>query len=414
VVTVQRPWKKPASPGLGDKQHEERKMKKAIAAAAGLMLVGAMVGTASAAVSFSGDARARLLVQENYDLGKTVTLADGSVARDNEKENKVTSRVRLNFRGEAEGGAYVVARVRAANGTWGDGGMTTVDTDRAYVGVPMGNTLLNAGRLQYDLLRSTSFFEQDKDVDGLEFRINATENATFGLWYFVNAEGYVSNPADAAAADNSNSDNDISRYGGYGALNFSGGWATRLGIVYEDNQQTDNDDDDGVYGGIEFMGPAGPLAMSGALAFDDRLEDTGYGAFLKGGMNFGATSVALNVGFTKDGFVTDGDFGFIMLGGGQSMSPGNLILGVNGDTWWVGVPVSFAVSEMLTLQANLAYADFDEGGDGIEISGSAIYKISDGCSVDLDVGYFAWSEPDDIAFEGEDPFGAGLTFNVSF
>ena len=67
-----------------------------------------------------------------------------------------------------------------------------------------------------------------------------------------------------------------------------------------------------------------------------------------------------------------------------------------GDTWWIGVPVSFAVSEMLTLQANLAYADFDMNGDGVEISGSAIYAISDGAAVDLDIGYFAWSAPDEV------------------
>jgi hypothetical protein len=130
-------------------------------------------------------------------------------------------------------------------------------------------------------------------------------------------------------------------------------------------------------------------------------------------MNFGAASAGVNVGFTSDGFVTDGDFGFIMLGGGQSITPSSLILGTQGDTWWIGVPVSFAVSEMLTLQGNLAWADFDTNGDGFEISGSAIYAISDGCSVDLDVGYFAWSAPDEVQNE-EDPFGAGLTFNVSF
>ncbi len=383
-------------------------MKKVIAAAAGLMLVGAMVGTASAAVSFSGDARARFLFQSDYDLGGTTTDEEtGAVSRVNEKENKVTSRFRLQARGEAAGGAYAVGRVKLGDGTWdgGGSGTTSASADKAYIGVPMGNTLLMAGRLYYDLLRSTAFFDQDNGADGLEFRINATENATIGLWYFIDSEGFQTATGD--------SDDDIARYGGYAALNFAGDWSTRLGIVYEDNQQTENDDDDGVYGGIEFMGPAGPLAMSGALAFDDRLVDTGYGGFLEGEMNFGATSVALNVGFTADGFVTDGDFGFIMLGGGQSMSPSNLILGKNGDTWWIGVPVSFAVSEMLTLQGNLAYADFDTGGDGFEISGSAIYKISDGCSVDLDVGYFAWSAPDEVE-NPEDPFGAGLTFNVSF
>jgi hypothetical protein len=387
-------------------------MKKVIAAAAGLMLVGAMVGTASAAVSFGGDARVRALYQSDYDLGATTTDEEtGAVSRVNEKENKVTQRYRLQARGEAAGGAYAIGRFRAGNGTWdgGNSGTTGVDADKAYIGVPMGMTELIAGRFYYDLLKSTAFFDQDNGADGLEFKIMPTENATIGLWYFVDYEAFQNG--------DSVNDNDINRYGIYADLSFAGGWSTRLGVFNEDNQLDAEDDVvtlDGAYGGIEFMGPAGPLAMSGALAFDDRTEeDTGYGGFLKGGMNFGATSVALNVGFTKDGFVTDGDFGFIMLGGGQSMSPSNLILGKQGDTWWIGVPVSFAVSEMLTLQGNLAYADFDENGDGFEISGSAIYKISDGCTVDLDVGYFAWSAPDSFDNE-QDPFGAGLTFEVKF
>ena len=57
-----------------------------------------------------------------------------------------------------------------------------------------------------------------------------------------------------------------------------------------------------------------------------------------------------------------------------------------GDTRWIGIPLSFAVSEMLTLQGNLVYAVFDGTGEGFEISGSTIYAISDGASVDLDIG----------------------------
>ena len=46
-------------------------MKKVIAAAAGLMLVGTMVGSASADVSFGGDARARAYYQQDYDFGSS-------------------------------------------------------------------------------------------------------------------------------------------------------------------------------------------------------------------------------------------------------------------------------------------------------------------------------------------------------
>jgi hypothetical protein len=387
-------------------------MKKVIAAAAGLMLVGAMVGTASAAVSIKGDARARFYFQSNYDLGQTENVedADGNVIgtqRKDEKNNKVASRVRVEFRGEAAGGAYAVGRIGIGNGTW-DGGASTTDVetlDKGYIGVPMGMTLLEAGILPTQGLESTKFFQQDVTRDGLSFYIMPSDMAKITLGYYVDYE--------AAANGDLVNDNDITQWALWAESKFAGDWATRLGIMYEDNQLVDNDDADGAYGGIEFMGPAGPVALSGALAFDDRNVDTGYGGFLKGMMNFGAASAGLNVGFTSDGFVTDGDFGFIMLGGGQSISPSNLILGKQGDTFWIGVPISFAVSEMLTLQANLAYADFDNNGDGFEISGSAIYAISDGCSVDLDVGYFAWSAPDEVQNE-EDPFGAGLTFNVSF
>ncbi len=166
-------------------------------------------------------------------------------------------------------------------------------------------------------------------------------------------------PYEAAVNGDLVDDNDISQFALWVESKFAGGWATRLGVMYEDNQVSEADEDDGAYGGIEFMGPAGPVAMSGALAFDDRNVDTGYGGFLKGMMNFGAASAGVNIGWVQDGFVTDGDFGFIMLGGGQSMSPSSLILGAQGDTFWIGVPISFAVSELLTLQANLVYADFD-------------------------------------------------------
>ena len=384
-------------------------MKKVIAAAAGLMLVGAMVGTASAAVSIKGDARARFYFQSNYDLGATTTDEEtGAVTRVNEKENKVASRVRMEMRGEAAGGAYAVGRLAIGNGTWDGGNSGTNDVgvaDKAYIGVPMGMTELLAGRLPTQGLESTAFFEQDITRDGLSYHINPSDMAKITLGYYI--------PYEAAANGDLVNDNDITQWALWVQSQFAGGWATRLGVMYEDNQVTDLDEDDGAYGGIEFMGPAGPVAMSGALAFDDRNVDTGYGGFLKGMMNFGAASAGVNVGFTSDGFVTDGDFGFIMLGGGQSISPSSLILGTQGDTWWIGVPISFAVSELLTLQANLVWADFDTNGDGFEISGSAIYAISDGCSVDLDVGYFAWSAPDEVQNE-EDPFGAGLTFNVSF
>ncbi|MFC1832603.1 hypothetical protein ACFL0S_11375 [Thermodesulfobacteriota bacterium] len=391
-------------------------MKKVIAAAAGLMLVGTMVGSASADVSFGGDARARAYYQQDYDFGSTtVDEETGAVTRDREQDNFIASRVRIQARATAPGGAYAVGRALYGNGTWdgGNSGTADIDADKAYIGVPMGMTLLQAGRLPVDLLRSTAFFEQDVTKDGLQFDVMATDMATIGLWYFINYEARQN-------GDNVD-DNDISDYGIYADLKFGGDWGTRMGILYRDDQVLNDDrDDDGAFGGIEFAGPGGPLAISGAIAFDDRGEgDTGWGAFASAGMQFGATGVALEAGFTDKGFVTDGDYGFIMIGGGASITP--YTIGSEGESnWWIGVPVSFAVSEMLTLKGNLAYIDMDEFGEGFEISGSLVYLISDGANVQWDIGYLGYSQGDggidgDFALDDEgSPFGTALTFNVSF
>lgn len=386
-------------------------MKKVIAAAAGLMLVGAMAGTASAAVSFGGDARVRAYYEQHKDFG-AVTVDDetGAVSRVNETENKVSSRVRIQARATAPGGAYAVGRANYGNGTWdgGNSGTADIGADKAYLGVPMGMTELIAGRLPTDLLKSTSFFEQDVTRDGLQFDIKATDMATIGLWYWIAYE--------AATNGDLVDDNDVTDYGIYADLKFGGDWGTRMGILYTDDQVlNDGRDDDGAYGGIEFAGPGGPLAISGAVAFDDRGEgDTGWGAFAKGGMQFGSTGVALMAGLTDSGFVTDGDYGFMMIGGGASITP--YTIGSKGEkNWWIGVPVSFAVSEMLTLKGNLAYIDMDDFGEGFEISGSAKYLISDGANVQWDIGYLGYSQGDtDDIQEENSPFGTALTFNISF
>ncbi len=390
-------------------------MKKVIAAAAGLMLVGTMVGSASAAVSFGGDARARYYYQQNYDFGSvTQDEETGVVTRDREQDNKWQSRLRIQARAEAAGGAYAVGRALYGNGTWdgGSSGTADIDADKAYIGVPMGPTILEAGRVPMDLLNNTKFLFEDVTVDGIKWWWNLNDNNQLGLLYTVNYE----------AVQNGDfvDDNDIVQYGGFWQGGFAGGFAVRIAGLYADDQvNVDPDDTTGFYGGIEFTGPAGPVALKGAFAGDDRGEgDTGYGGFIQGGMNFGGTGVALNAGFTSDGFVADGDFGFIMVGGGYSITP--YTVGSSGtDNWWIGVPITFAVSEMLSLGANLVYIDMDTFGDGFEISGTAKYLISDGANFQFDIGYLGYSagSDNDLDFnfdEEASPFGMAGTFNVSF
>ena len=388
-------------------------MKKVIAAAAGLMLVGTMVGSASAAVSFGGDARARYYYQQDYDLGRSVADEEtGALTRVREQDNKWQSRVRIQARATAAGGAYAVGRALYGNGTWdgGNAGTADIDADKAYIGAPVGPVTFEMGRVPMDLLNNTKFLFEDVTSDGAKVFWKINDSNELGFLYIVNYE----------AMQNGDfvNDDDIVQYGGYWNAGF-GGMNVRIAGLYLDNQvDIGGADNSGFYGGIEFTGPAGPVALSGAFAGDDRGRDsdgddsTGYGGFLQGGMDFGGTGVALNVGWVQDGFVADGDFGFIMIGGGYSITP--VSVGELGDTWWIGVPVTFAVSEMLSLKGVLAYADFDTGGDGFEISGSAKYLISDGLNFQWDIGYLAYSATGDEIDEEESPFGTAFTFNVSF
>jgi len=379
-------------------------MKKVIAAAAGLMLVGTMVGTASADVSFGGDARARYYYQQDYDFG----AVDEDGVREREQDNKWASRVRIQARATAAGGAYVVGRALYGDGTWngGNSGTADIDADKAYIGVPIGPVTIEAGRVPIDLLNGTKFLFEDVTSDGAKIWFDPSDAVTLGLIYIVDYE----------AMQNGDfvNDDDIVNYGAWAQMGF-GAMNVRIAGMYEDDQVNVGDEEgSGFFGGIEFTGPAGPVALSGAFAMDDRGEgraDTGIGGFVQGGMDFGGTGVALNVGFTSDGYQADGDFGFIMFGGGYSITPWTV--GQGGDSFWIGAPITFAVSEKLSLKGNLVYADIDEVGEVFEISGSAKYLISDGLNFQWDLGYLGYSADSDDGPE-ESPFGTAITFNVSF
>ncbi len=85
--------------------------------------------------------------------------------------------------------------------------------------------------------------------------------------------------------------------------------------------------------------------------------------------------------------------------------------GDESDTTFIGGTVGFKASEALTLTGILAYAQYDEFGDGFEISGRARYGISDGAAIQWDIGYLSWSSD---TIEEESPFGTALTLEVSF
>jgi len=382
-------------------------MKKVIAAAAGLMLVGAMVGSASAAVSLSGDARARGYYETNYDFGQKD--ADGN--RTFEKETAWSSRVRIKFNADAKGGAFARARVRMADATW-DGTKQTRDkgagtnsyVDYAYIGVPMGPVVLEAGLMNYDI---TKFFMWDDRAD--QARVTwKNDMTTLQVWYQMNKES-----ADKV------DDNDITTWVGVWDQKFAGEFGLTVVGAYTDDATPA--DMSGFQGTIQVGGPAGPVKLEGALSYIDSDltggTDDGYGGYLQAGFDVGAAMLTVNGGFTKDGYAADNDFGFIMIGGASSITPGFFDtggkgIGAAGDTWWLGGSAAFAVSEALTVKGNLVYADVDNVADMFEVSGTLNYKISDGASFDWDIGYLGVNASDDT--DSDNPFGTAVTFNVSF
>jgi len=382
-------------------------MKKVIAVAAGLMLTGALVTTASAAVSFSGDARVRGYYETDYDFGRqTADPVTGLFSRTNEKDAKANSRFRVKVDADAKGGAYVRSRIKIGDGTHGAtvSTKTSVTTDYMYVGVPMGPVTIEGGRMPANL---TQFFLWDRRFDMI---IGKWANDMTGVQFWYHKIGELGTDLI--------DDDDVTGYYGLLTQKFAGDWGLVLAGAYIDDATPT--DLSGFTGTVHVGGPAGPVTLAAEFAYQNSdlslSTDDGYGGYLEAGMDFGATSVSLKGGFAQDGFSTDDDFGFIMLGGASSITPGAVdtfgdFNGVQSDTTFIGGTVGFKASEALSLTGILAYAQYDDQGDGFEISGRAVYGISDGANVQWDIGYLSWSS--DTILE-ESPFGTALTLNVSF
>jgi len=383
-------------------------MKKVIAVAAGLMLTGALVTTASAAVSFSGDARIRGYYETDYDLGRTVAIPDTALrTRTNEKDVKANSRYRVQINADAKGGAYVRSRIKIGDGTHGTGGKTSVDTDYMYVGVPMGPVTIEGGRMPAHI---TKFFVNDKRYDMIIAKW-ANDMTDLQFWSRTILEDSV----------NLNDDDTTGYYVRLGQK-FAGDFGLVLGGAYIDDSTPA--DLSGFTGTAHIGGPAGPVSLEAEFAYQNEdltadSDDAGYGGYIQGGMDFGATSLTLNGGWAQDGFEADSDFGFIMLGGGSSITPAPFAtFGGLADTTWIGGIVGFKASEALSLKGTLAYAKYDDVGDAFEIAGSLKYIISDGANIQWDIGYVSWSADSTPTVnplgEEESPFGTAVTLNVSF
>jgi hypothetical protein len=392
-------------------------MKKIIAASAGLLLAGSMVSAASAAVTFTGDARERLTLQRDFDF--------------NDKTNDFNAgRGRLVMNADTKGGATASVRMRFADGVYdgteqtgknGDGKGTNYYTDWAYIGIPIGPVTINAG-LMPELDADAMFFRYDKRFDrvaatykmaktsvAVEYsKVKEYTDPTTTTFTTVYPAGGVTGPLTGSAVTHTGTDftddKDINEYGVILKQGFAADWmVTAIGLYQEDQvpETATNIDNSGFLGFVNAHGSAGPVKVGADFAYVSKdvqgTADNGWGGTINGKMSFGPADVTLIVGQTKDGYLADSNYGFLMIGGAMGGaspdmpvvgSPIQLVdrVGRGGDTFFTGLIGDYKVSNMIKLMGIVAYADIKDYAKLTEISGLVRFDVVDGAYIDLGAG----------------------------
>jgi hypothetical protein len=385
-------------------------MKKIIAATAGLMLVGGMVTAASAEVTFTGDARERLVMQEKYNSNKN-------------QEDFGYGRVRLLINATTKGGAFANVRMIFGNNeAWSDLGtppgtglgtgsaqstatrgngenILNYATDWAYMGIPIGPVTVLAGRMP-DF--SDIWFRFDKRVDGVAATwANKMTSVTFMADKIYESSQY---PTQTASFSN---DPDVNQFALILKQKFAADWDLLGYVVYQDAQENGpiagatggaavvpsgtNVDGSGFKGTVKVTGPAGPVKLLAELSaiqsdlamwsnptgagitngtrfgsaainpttkyseqniapiyHNGKIDfENGYGGIFHAKMDFGPAAGTFVTGFTHGGFQADANYGFLMIGGGMG--------GVNPDLPGVGSPIT-AISRIGQNPVNASFS----------------------------------------------------------
>lgn len=398
-------------------------MKKVLVAGAALLLVGGMVGSAMAEVNLSGDARVRWMVKDSYDFGNT----------DQDTTNYFDSRVRVKVDAKAKGGAWAKARIRMNDFRWDGQGYGMVDekkniwVDYAYIGVPVGPTTLIGGEVVWDV---TTFFQWDvrPTVAALNYK-----NDTVDIYGLAIVEDDDSNAMDNLK------DNNMRAYGIYAKANINADWSVLgYGLYNNDDREYNDDltsrngyDNSGFLGTLNVTGNVAGLGIVGEVSYKNSdvqaTVNDGWGGYAEVSYAMGALTPALNIGFTKDSYAADGDFGWLMIGDIQPIAVIKQVGGYGMDWTWVAGTVDYAVSENLKLTGNLVWTNIDSNDDAIadvdrladlwELSAEAVYTVSEGANLQAAAGYLQPSydgRADAAGVQDDGAFGFMASMNIKF
>ncbi|WP_417912444.1 hypothetical protein, partial [Candidatus Electronema sp. TJ] len=392
-------------------------MKKVLVAGAALMLA---CSAAEAGVNISGDARVSYIGKQDYL--RTATSANGY-------DDFLESRVGLNFEGKAAADK-VTANARLYfdgygfedDAPWNGEERTELSVDYAYLTVPMGDWTIKAGRVNSDY---SKFFSWNIRPTRL---IATYKQGNLSVTPFVGVRAEASTDKDVW------NDNDYMEYGLVIKTKLPSAWNLAGYVRYDDDQREENSswvgltasgtdaagklitatipvlvtgphkDKSGVIADV-FLNNDGAncdFGFHAELAYKaadvQGTKDDGMGGYvmLSKKMSDRFTPAVL-AGMTKDGFVADNDFGFIMVGG--ELSTQVMRVGQGGDLLFGALVANYAASDRLTLTGNLLYADFDNDDAGtldnaIEISGVAAYALNESTTLSYKAGYLTPSVVD--------------------
>jgi len=413
-------------------------MKKVLVVGTALMLAGAAAVQAQAEVSITGDARVSYIGKQDYLRTKTET---------NGYDDFFESRVGLNFEGKAPvNGVGAKARLYfdgygfEDDAPWNGQERTELSVDYAYLTAPLGDWNIKAGRINSDY---SKFFSWNIRPT----RVTATyKQGDMSITPFVGVR------AEASSDKDTWDDNDYTEYGLVLKTKLQNAWNLAGYVRYDDDKRewnqvsvdtvsvdakgalqlnevdiyTSHKDRSGVIADV-FLNNDGAncdFGFHAELAYKaadvQGTEDDGFGGYvmLSKKMSPQFTPIVL-AGMTKDGYVADNDFGFVMVGGDTStqvLRVGDL---APDGLWFAAFVASYKASDRMGLTGNFLYADYDNSKNGtidsaIEVSGAADYTLNDSASLTYKIGYLTPSYNGDAGSLEDAYFAHYLRLNVKF